>query len=98
MNTTNIRQFVRAPEFTLVCLAVAGFVGMTIATHGNMVSRETLEVFFRFLAVPIVIGLSQMVVLAIGQMNLSVGVLTGYCAMAGAWLMIVHGWPAPVAV
>ncbi len=89
---------VRAPEFTLVCLAAAGFVGMTIATHGNMVSGGTLEVFFRFLAVPIVIGLSQMVVLAIGQMNLSVGVLTGYCAMVTAWFMVAQGWAWPLAV
>ncbi|MEV5707230.1 ABC transporter permease [Actinoallomurus sp. NPDC052274] len=92
------RRIVRAPEFTLVCLAVAGFGALTIATHGNLLQGGTLGAFFRFLAVPIVIGLSQMVVLAIGQMNLSVGVLTGFCAMAGAWLMIAQGWPAPVAV
>ncbi|MEV5752783.1 ABC transporter permease [Actinoallomurus sp. NPDC052308] len=92
------RRIVRAPEFTLVCLAVAGFVALSIATHGNLLQGGTLGAFFRFLAVPIVIGLSQMVVLAIGQMNLSVGVLTGFCAMAGAWLMIAQGWPAPVAV
>jgi ribose transport system permease protein len=92
------RRVVRAPEFTLSCLAVVGFAAMTWATHGNMLSGDTLSVFFRFLAVPIVIGLSQMVVLAIGQMNLSVGVLTGYCAMVAAWLMISAGWPAPIAV
>lgn len=92
------RRIIRAPEFTLVCLAVAGFVALTIGSHGNLLAAGTLGAFFRFLAVPMVIGLSQMVVLAVGQMNLSVGVLTGFCAMAGAWLMIEHGWPAPVAV
>ena len=91
-------RIVKAAEFTLVCLALAGFIGMTIATNGNMVSGGTLEVFFRFLAVPIVIGLSQMVVLAVGQMNLSVGVLTGYCAMVAAWFMVSQGWPWPFAV
>jgi ribose transport system permease protein len=39
-----------------------------------------------------------MVVLAVGQMNLSVGALTGFCAMASAWLMLEAGLPAPVAV
>lgn len=92
------RRIVRAPEFTLVCLAVAGFVALTIGTHGNLLDAGTLGALFRFLAVPMVIGLSQMVVLAIGQMNLSVGVLTGFCAMASAWLMVQQGWPAPVAV
>jgi ribose transport system permease protein len=92
------RRIVRAPGFTLACLAVAGFAALTIGTHGNLLEAGTLAAFFRFLAVPIVIGLSQMVVLAVGQMNLSVGVLTGFCAMVGAWLMIAQGWPAPLAV
>ncbi|WP_027344743.1 ABC transporter permease [Hamadaea tsunoensis] len=88
----------RTSEFTLGVVAFAGFVGLTIATSGNMLSAGTLAAFFRFLAVPMVIGLAQMVVLAIGQMNLSVGVLTGFCAMASAWLMIEAGLPAWLAV
>jgi len=86
------------PELTLAVLAVVGFVALAIATGGNLLSAGTLEAFFRFLAVPIVIGLSQMVVLAVGQMNLSVGALTGFCAMAAAWLMLEAGLPAPIAV
>jgi len=92
------RRVVRAPEFTLTCLALAGFVALAIGTHGNLLDAATLGAFFRFLAVPMVIGLAQMTVLGIGQMNLSVGVLTGFCAMAGAWLMVQAGWPAPLAV
>ena len=88
----------RTPEFTLAVIAVAGFVALAVATGGNLLSAGTLEAFFRFLAVPIVIGLSQMVVLAVGQMNLSVGALTGFCAMAAAWLMLEAGLPAPIAV
>ena len=92
------RRFLRTPEFSLAVLAVAGFVVLAIATGGNLLSAGTLGAFFRFLAVPIVIGLSQMVVLAVGQMNLSVGALTGFCAMAAAWMMLKAGLPAPVAV
>jgi ribose transport system permease protein len=88
----------RTPEFTLAVIAVVGFVALAVATGGNLLSAGTLGAFFRFLAVPIVIGLSQMVVLAVGQMNLSVGALTGFCAMASAWLMLEAGLPAPVAV
>jgi ribose transport system permease protein len=92
------RRLARTPEFTLACIAAAGFVALAIATGGNLLSAGTLEAFFRFLAVPIVIGLSQMVVLSVGQMNLSVGALTGFCAMAAAWLMLEAGLPAPVAI
>jgi ribose transport system permease protein len=92
------RQVLRAPEFTLAAVAVAGFAALAVATGGSLLSGGTLAAFFRFLAVPIVIGLAQMAVLGIGQMNLSVGALTGFCAMAAAWLMIRAGLPAPVAV
>ncbi|MEV6299920.1 ABC transporter permease [Actinoplanes sp. NPDC051861] len=88
----------RTPEFTLGVIVATGFVALAFATGGNLLSAGTLEAFFRFLAVPIVIGLSQMVVLAVGQMNLSVGALTGFCAMAAAWLMLEAGLPAPIAV
>ncbi|GII57753.1 ABC transporter permease [Planotetraspora thailandica] len=93
-----IRRATRRPEFTLALLAVAGFAALAVATDGNLLSGGTLDAFFRYLAVPIVIGLSQMVVLAIGQMNLSVGALTGLCSMVAAWLMLQAGLPAPVAV
>ncbi|MFI6735360.1 ABC transporter permease [Nonomuraea sp. NPDC050451] len=93
-----LKDVTARPEFTLAVLAAAGFVALAVATDGNLLSRGTLDAFFRFLAVPIVIGLSQMVVLAIGQMNLSVGTLTGLCAMVAAWLMLEGGLPAPLAV
>ncbi|MEE6259773.1 ABC transporter permease [Plantactinospora sonchi] len=93
-----LRAVSRRPEFTLAVLALAGFVALAVATGGNLLSSGTLGAFFRFLAVPIVIGLAQMVVLAIGQMNLSVGTLTGLCAMVAAWLMLEAGLPAPLAI
>ncbi|MER6948258.1 ABC transporter permease [Nonomuraea sp. NPDC000554] len=96
--TGRIRGIAGQSEFTLALLAAAGFVALAVATGGSLLSSGTLGAFFRFLAVPIVIGLSQMVVLAIGQMNLSVGALTGLCSMVAAWLMIEAGLPAPVAV
>ncbi|MFI6760057.1 ABC transporter permease [Micromonospora sp. NPDC050417] len=96
--TGGLRALTRRPEFTLALVALAGFVALAIATNGNLLSAGTLGAFFRFLAVPIVIGLAQMVVLAIGQMNLSVGALTGFCAMVAAWAMLEAGLPAPLAI
>ena len=50
------------------------------------------------MAIWIVIGLSQMVVLAIGQMNISVGAIGGVTAMFLGWLLEGWGLPWPVAV
>jgi len=92
------RGSVRSTEFTLAALAVLGFAVLAVTTHGSVLSGDTLTAVFQFLAVPMVIGLSQMTVLSVGQMNLSVGVLTGFCAMVSAWLMVQTGVPAWLAV
>ena len=93
-----VQTFVRGTDFTLIVIAVVGFVVLASTTGGNLLTGNTLKALFQFLAVPILVGLAQMAVLAVGQMNLSVGVVTGFTAMAAAWLMVRAGLPAPVAV
>lgn len=91
-------RFYRTSEFSLAAISVVGFSVLAVATDFNLLSAGTLEAFFRFLAVPIVIGLAQMVVLGVGQMNLAVGALTGYCAMTMASMMVEGDVPAVFAV
>ena len=93
-----LRELPRTSEFALALLAFAGFVVLAATTHGNMLHGGTLRAVFQYLAVPILVGLAQMAVLGVGQMNLSVGVLTGFCAMIAAWLMVQAGLPAWLAV
>ncbi|MDQ1732539.1 MAG: ribose transport system permease protein [Pseudonocardiales bacterium] len=97
-NALRLREFVRSTDFTLIVLAAAGFVVLASTTGGNLFTGQTLKAVFQYLAVPILVGLAQMAVLAVGQMNLSVGVVTGFTAMVAAWLMVRVGLPAPVAV
>ncbi len=99
------RRFpIQGTDLILVGLAVASTIALTITTGGNLLQPATTRAVLQFLAVPIVIGLAQMVVLAVGQMNLSVGVLTGLSAIISAALMVDGGvtpWlavPAAVAV
>ena len=93
-----VRTALGSPQSMLALVCAAGFVVLAVTTHGNLLTGATLAALLQYLAVPMVIGLSQMAVLAVGQMNLSVGVLTGFCAMSAAWMMAVAGVPAPVAV
>ncbi|MXG89251.1 ABC transporter permease [Nocardioides flavescens] len=78
-------------ELVLALVAVAGFGVLAATTGGNILQPGTMQAVLQFLAVPIVVGLAQMVVLSVGQMNLSVGALTGLCAMAAASLMADSG-------
>ena len=93
-----VRTSMRRTEAILAILAAVGFVALAATTGGNVLQQGTLRAVFQFLAVPMVIGLAQMSVLAVGQMNLSVGVLTGLCAMVSASLMASSGWPPWLAV
>jgi ribose transport system permease protein len=85
-------------EVILAVISTVAFIALAATTGGNLLEEGTLRAVFQFLAVPMVIGLAQMSVLAVGQMNLSVGVLTGLCAMISASLMVDSGWPAGLAV
>ena len=95
---TKPRFTLRTTEFTLAAIAVAFYVILAATTHGGVLSGGTVTAILQFLAVPMMVGLSQMAVLAVGQMNLSVGVLTGFCSMICAWLMVQVGLPAWLAV
>jgi ribose transport system permease protein len=92
------RFSLRGTEVTLAAIAVVFYVILAATTHGSVLSGHTITAILAFLAVPMMVGLSQMAVLAVGQMNLSVGVLTGFSAMTSAWLMVRVGLPAWLAV
>jgi ribose transport system permease protein len=88
----------RGTDVSLFAVALVGLVALSATTHGNFLTGATLRALFQFLAVPILVGLSQMCVLCVGQMNLSVGVLTGFCAMVATTLMVSSGLPPALAL
>lgn len=95
---TRLPAQVRRPESLLLLLAAAATIALVFTTNGNLLQPATVGAVLQFLAVPIIIGLAQMVVLAVGQMNLSVGVLTGLSAVVAAGLMVDGGLSAWLAV
>ena len=98
LSTLAPRAVFRSTESTLGILAAAGFAALAIASDGSLLSGSSLETLFTYLAVPVLIGLAQMVALAVGQMNLSVGALGGFVAVAAGSVMSHAGVPAWLAV
>jgi ribose transport system permease protein len=76
---------------TLVSIIVIG------ALHPGFLSPYNVQVLLLALAVNTLIALSQMVIIAIGQMNLAVGAIGGLAAISFAGMMEVWGLPAPLA-
>jgi ribose transport system permease protein len=85
-----------APQFGLLAVIVALCVLFTLKQPGY-ISSFNLYAIGRSLAVDAVIGFSQMVVLATGGMNLSVGSIGVCCVMFSGYMMQTLGLPAPVA-
>ncbi len=64
----------------------------------GFLSRFNLNSVGRSVAIDVVVGFAQMVVLATGGMNLSVGAIGVCSVMASGYLMQVAGLPVPVAL
>lgn len=83
---------------TLTLIFIVGFVGLAIATGGNLFSHASILSFFTYLCIPILIGLSQMAVLAVGQLNLAIGAMGGVVTAVMAVLMANIGVPVWLAL
>ena len=88
----------RMTEASLSVIFVIGFLALVLTSNGVFLSRASLQGFLTYLAVPITIGLAQMVVLCIGQMNLAVGTMGGVSCASMAVLMADHNLPIWLAI
>jgi ribose transport system permease protein len=95
---TRTGRFVRSTEMTLLVIGLAGSAALVAGSGGSLLSGAAVRGVLAYLAVPILIGLAQMVVLGIGQLNLSVGAMGGFISVFMASLMVKHGLPASVAI
>lgn len=84
----------RGSDLTLTLIMVAGFVMLGIASGGSLFSSNGIVNFLTYLSIPILIGLAQMCVLAIGQLNLAIGAMGG--AISGLMAVMMQDWGAPV--
>mgnify|MGYP006137411159 FL=1 len=84
----------RTTEFSLTMLFILGFAALAATSGGVLLSGQSIRSFLTYLAIPILIGLAQMVVLAVGQLNLAVGAMGGASAAIMAQMMVL--WDAPI--
>lgn len=78
----------------VVTILAAVLIG---SLNPTFLSSFNIQVLLLAIAVNTLIALSQMVIIAIGQMNLAVGAIGGLAAISFAGMMEVWGLPAPLA-
>ncbi|MFI1092590.1 ABC transporter permease [Streptomyces sp. NPDC020917] len=88
----------RSTEATLAAVGVLGYAALVAGSHGGLLHGNAIQGVLVYLTVPILIGLAQLVVLAVGQMNLAVGALGGFLSVSIGSLMADHGAPTVLAV
>ena len=77
-------------SLVLIGTIVLGAILLGVASGGNFFGPVSMQTFFQFLAVPILIGLAQMITLAVGQLNLAIGAIGGVGAALAA--VMVADW------
>lgn len=75
----------------LIGTIILGAALLGLSSGGNFFGPVSMRTFFQFLAVPILIGLAQMITLAVGQLNLAVGAIGGVAACAAGVLVADFG-------
>ena len=92
-----MRRLLNAEWVGLLAAIVAGSLALAILSP-NFLSEFNFYVLLRSVCVGILVAFAQMVTLAVGQMNLSVGALGGMVAILFGGMMEVFGVPLWLAI
>jgi len=94
---STFQRFVSSEWGRLLVIDIVALVTMSFVSK-EYLSTFNLFVITRDVSTMILIGFSQAIVLAIGQMNLSLGAIGGLVAVTSGGLMEAWGWPIWLAV
>lgn len=85
-------------EWMGLFLVVLAAIVVIALLRPAFLSSFNIQVLLAALAINALVAMSQMIIIAIGQMNLSVGAIGGLAAIAFAGTMEVWGLPVPLAL
>lgn len=91
-----MRNMLRADWFGPFAIVVAASLVITVFDRAFL-SPFNIQILLLATSVNVVVAMSQMVIIAIGQMNLAIGAIGGLAAVCFAGMMQVWLLPAPLA-
>lgn len=92
-----IRRVAPGAALGLLIIDLVGIAVLSVATP-SFLSTYNLFITGRDLSILLLVALAQMVVLALGQMNLSIGSIGGLVAIVESGLMVRYGVPVVAAL
>jgi D-xylose transport system permease protein len=78
---------------TMVGALLLIWVIFTVTTDGIFLSSRNLSLLMRQMAVTSILAVGMVLVIVAGQIDLSVGAMTGFLGAVSALLFVTHGWP-----
>jgi len=94
---TRLRSLAPGVALGLLLIDVVGMLVLSVV-RPQFLSTYNLFVTGRDLSILLLVALAQMVVLSLGQMNLSIGSIGSLVAIIESGLMVRYGVPVPVAL
>ena len=94
---SKLNDYIQTDWFGPAVISLVAMLGIGL-TNPSFLSPLNLNVLMLAIAISGMVAMSQMVIIAIGQMNLSVGAIGGFAAISFAGLMELHQMPAGMAV
>jgi ribose transport system permease protein len=94
---TRLRGLAPGVALGLFFIDLVGMIVLSVA-RPQFLSTYNLFVTSRDLSILLLVALAQMIVLSLGQMNLSIGSIGGLVAIIESGLMVRYGVPVPVAL
>ena len=92
-----LRSLAPGVALGLLLIDLVGMVVLSVA-RPQFLSTYNLFVTGRDLSILLLVALAQLIVLSLGQMNLSIGSIGGLVAIIESGLMVRYGVPVPVAL
>src|SRR5258708_6417662 len=93
MNIFKNRGAISWRALTMVGALLLIWIIFSITTQGTFLSPRNLSLLMRQMSVTSILAIGMVLVIVAGQIDLSVGAMTGFLGAVSAVLFINHGWP-----
>jgi len=78
---------------TMVGALLVIWIIFSITTDGTFLKPRNLSLLMRQMSVTSILAIGMVLVIVAGQIDLSVGAMTGFLGAVSAVLFVTHGWP-----
>lgn len=93
METTTSKAQIPWRALTMVGALLLIWIIFSITTGGIFLEPRNLSLLMRQMSVTAILAIGMVLVIVAGQIDLSVGAMTGFLGAVSALLFVTHGWP-----